>query len=289
MTTPQIGSEGNWITEYQSALTESEKPSSPSEDKPGFVRMMTNAGTVVSDNYVVANGKDWISELKRMAGDGTSREEKRYDTGKDVGFNGVVQNLTIDLSTEYAPMSRMIIPRSQDAFFGVFAASNEWESLDIAPNDKISVSITFGAVSKVPVQPDPHWYSADFLHTLAERDSWNPPFTRSDIFGENGLLNVMLSGFTAAYHISYKVKTSPDTFKKYEARFVAARGFRIGPFNFGAGIPTPITEAFVTTESPAPADWKHTANPDTCTFEGKSMADFPTVVGATVNRIVPDN
>ena len=68
----------------------------------------------------------------------------------------------------------MNIPRSHDAFFGIFADSKEWESLDIAPNDKISVSIKFGAVSKVPVQPDPHWYSPKFLHTLAERDSWNP-------------------------------------------------------------------------------------------------------------------
>ena len=285
-TTPKISGGGSWVTEYQTALTQSEKPSTPSLEKPGFVSMTTNAGTTVSENYLVANGKDWISELKAMSADNRSEEKVTYSSGEGTG---IFQNLSLDLSTDYVPSKRMRIPRSEKFFFGVLASSNEWENFDITPKDKVSVSIKFGAVAKVPVQPDPHWYDANFLNTLAKRDSWNPPFTRANIFGEDGLLSVMLNGFTAAYRMSYKVQMSPETYQKFESRFVAARGFRIGLFKFGPGNSLLTAGAFGAAEPPRSAGWEHHANPDTNTFEGKSSADFPSVVGATVIRIVPDN
>ena len=282
----------SWNTQYQSALTESEKPSSPSEEKPGFVKMTSNAGTIVCDNFVIADGKDWISELKKKAEESAFVVENTFSPGEDHGLNGIVQNVSFNFSTESVPSEEMRIPSINDSnsFFAVFTANNEWEKLDIAPYDNIAVSLKLGAVGKVPVQPDPHWYNADFLYVTAKRDSWNPPFTNENIFGENGLLSGMLYSFFATYQVAYNLAMSPDTFQKFAPLFETALGFRIGHFHFGAGNSSSEAGEDVVPKPPTTPAWRHEIHPDTYTFEGdQNMADFPTVIGVDVVRILsPD-
>ena len=276
----------SWITEYRKALTESEKPSRQSEMKPGFVKMTTNAGTIICENYHVANGKDWISELKQKAKEEAGTSAKKYSPGLSSGLFGILQNLTIDVPTETVPS--VDIPKSKHPFFGVFTSNNVWEHFDIALEDrKVSISVKVGAVARVPVHPDPRWYDATCLDTLANRDSWKPPFTAADVFGEKGLLSQRINGLIAAYHIAFKATVSPDTYKKLEPHFKDARGVRIGPFSFGAGIPvsTPIPE--VASKHPSAADIQTKADPHTCTFEGEYMDDYPAIIGVTVDRIPP--
>ena len=265
----------HWITEYSKVLTESEKPSSPSDKKPGFVRMTTDAGTIACENYLVARGKDWISELKKKA------EEKDSTSSTSAGDEETLANFSLDLSTALPAMS-VDVPKLKDAFFRVFTSDRKWEDFNISHHDKkVSVSVKVGAVTRVPVLPDPHWYDSGYLQTLAKRDSWNPPFTRADVFGEKGLLSQRMNRFIAAYHIAFKVTVSPEVFKKFEPRFKAANGFRIGPFHFGAG-------ADIASKHCTHAVWEHKTHSDTSTFEGESMADYPIIIGVTVERIVQD-
>lgn len=286
LTAPKVDVGGSkdgdsWNTQYQTALTESEKPSSPSEDKPGFVKMTTNAGTTVCDGFVVADGKDWQSELKKKAEESPLEGEDMYSPGEHSGLRGILQNVSFHITTEFVPSEKMSIPNFTDSnsIFAVFTANGAWEKLDIAPSDKIAASVRAGAVGTVPLHPDPHWYNTNFLEITAKRNSWNPPFTREDIFGENGLLSGMLYSFNAAYKVSYNLAMSPETYKKFEPLFKAALGFRIGPFHFGVG----------NDQLPLAPGWKFKVNPDTYTFEGhQSIADFPTVIGVSVVRILPD-
>ena len=262
-----------FITEYSKALADSEKPRSPSEDKPGFVKMTTNAGTIACENYLVAHGSDWISELKKTA--------KENASSTSAGNEESLVNLSFDLSTAL-PAMPVDVPKPNHCFFRVCTPSYDWKNFDIALHDgNVSFSVKVGAITRVPVDPDPHWYDSNYLHTLAKHDSWNPPFTKNDIFGKKGLLCQRLCTFIAAYHIAFRVKVSPETYKKFEPSFKAARGCRIGPFHFGCG-------ADVACEHSTHAGWKHNTNSDTLTFEGESLADYPTVIGVTVERILCD-
>ena len=267
----EVGSSGSdWVSEYSQALSVSEKPSSPSEDKPGFVKMTTNAGTIAIENYLVAHGKDWISELKKEA---EGKDPNSISSGEEV----TLLKLSFDLSAAL-PSTSENVPTPKEAFFRVYTSNNKWENFDVALHDnKASVSVKVGAIKHVPVYPDHHWYDHQYLHALAKRDSWNPPFTTTDVFGEKGLLSQRMSKLIAAYHIAFTVKVSPETYKKFEPNFKAARGFRIGPFHFGAGAD------IASKHSP---NWKHESKADTSTFEGESMADYPTIIGVRVERIV---
>ena len=320
----------DWNSQYQTALSASEKPSDPSEDKPGFVKMTTHAGTILAANFVVADGKDWISELKKKAEEEDAKEGT-YSPGGDSGLIGILQNISLHVNVGSSPLVSSLpiflpfnIPTPSDPFFAVFTSSNKWETFDI-PLDDGSISITVGAIGRVPVQPDPHWYDSDYLQTLAKRDSWNPPYTTEIVFGKKGLLSQRINGFIAAYHVTFEVTVSPKTFKKLQPIFDSALGFRIGPFEFGEGIfsriprsalvprsPMAVTgswkhQASAETKSfdgegifsriprsplvpqpPITGSWKHQANPKTKTFEGSS-ADCPVVIGVTVERILRDD
>ena len=286
----------HWNAKHSKALTVSEKPSCPSDEKPGFIKMTTNAGTIACENYLVAHGRDWISELKK--------EAERNDSNLE--DEEPLLNLSLDLSTAMSVMS-VDSPQPSDPFFATLMSNNEWENFDVTHHDKkVSVSVKVGAVTRVPVDPDPQWYDGDYLRSLAKRDSWNPPFTTADVFGEKGLLSQRINGLIAAYHIEFKVTVSPETFKKFQPRFDAAVGFRIGPFEFGedifssrAGLPggvrSTVGEASAGSEAlfahfpPIITGWKHRANSNTSTFEGESTADYPIIIGVTVERIVSDH
>ena len=263
-----------WISEYSKALSESEKPSSPNQNKPGFAKMVTNGGTVISENYLVAQGKDWIAELKKKAKERDSRP------ATSAGDEETLLNVSLGLSTT-VPAKSGVTLKVNDPFFGVFTSDRKWEDFSITTNDKkVSVVVGVGALTHVPIHPDPHWYNHRYLHKLAQRDSWNPPFTTKDVFGEKGLLSQKMTKFLAAYHITFKVTVSPDTYKKFEPHFKAAHGFRIGPFRFGAG---------ANAASKHSTNWKHEAMSDTSTFKGESMADYPTIIGVIVDKILSDH
>ena len=276
------------ITEHSKALTESEKPSNPSEDKPGFVKMKTHAGTILTPKFVVADGKDWISELKKKAEEKGSKEGS-FIPGGDTGLVGILQNISLDLTTESSPIPLSLnFSTPSDPFFAVYTFNNEWQTFNIPLDDKsVSVSLKIGAAARVPVRPDAKWYDSDYLHTLAKRDSWNPPFTTTDIFSEKGLLSEMINGFIAAYQFAFKITVSPEIYQEFQPIFQAALGFRIGPFHFGLGISI-SKSGDVSLKPPTPAGWKHNAIAETSTFEGESTADYPTIVGVTVEKILSD-
>ena len=260
----------DWVATYSKALTQSERPSHPSEEKPGFKKMETNTGTIACENFVVADGRNWISGLKKMA------KENESTPVEDHGLIGILPNLSFDCFTDSVSAVSTEVPMSIDSFISVLNSSNKWESFDVALNDKkASVSVKVGAVARVPVHPDPHWYDGDYLHTLAKQDYWNSPFTTTAIFGQNGLLYQRINGLVAAYHIRFKITVSPETFKAFEPQFKSAFAFRVGPFKFGDAA------------AKASTGWNREADPNTSTFEGESMADHPTIIGVTIEKVLP--
>ena len=296
----------HWNTKHSKALTVSEKQSCPSDEKPGFVKMTTNVGTVTCENYLVAGGKDWISELKKEAEGNDSNPRL-----SPFGDKESLLNLSLDLSTD-SEMSAMPVdsPQPSDSFFATLMSNNEWENFLILPTmtRRFQFRLKLEQFREcLHVDPDPQWYDSDHLHSLAKRHSWNPPFTTTDDFGEKGLLSQRITGLIAAYHIEFRVTMSPETFKKFQPRFDAAVGFRIGPFEFGEDVISskrdPITGVcssvgedseiavhFAALRLPRIiAGWKHRANSSTSTFEGESTADYPIIIGVTVERIVGEH
>ena len=141
----------DWVTTHSKALTQSERRS---EEKPGFKKMETNTGTIACENFVVADGRNWISGLKKMA------KENESTPVEDHGFIGILPNLSFDSFTDSVSAVSTDVPMSIDSFISVLNSSNKWESFDVALNDKkVSVSVKVGAVARVPVHPDPHWYT----------------------------------------------------------------------------------------------------------------------------------
>jgi hypothetical protein len=290
---PKLGVDSNVslpVSQYQEALKATEKPSSEDEVKPGFVKMMTNVGAIVCENYLVGDGKDWVSALKKKADEIASKsgDVEMYSPGGGSELLGSLHNVAVNLSTESVPPTSADTPESKEPFFGVFTTDNKWESLDIhLDGKKVSVSLKFGALARVSVEPDKKWYDSAYLYTLAKQNSWNPPFTTESVFGEKGLLSQRINGLIAAYHVAFKITVSPETYEKFEKHFTNARGVRIGPLSFGAGS-LPSTIPGVSPKQPTPTPIKPKADPFTQSFVGEHMADHPAIVGLTVARILPE-
>lgn len=177
---PKLGVDSNVslpVSQYQEALKATEKPSSEDEVKPGFVKMMTNVGAIVCENYLVGDGKDWVSALKKKADEIASKsgDVEMYSPGGGSELLGSLHNVAVNLSTESVPPTSADTPESKEPFFGVFTTDNKWESLDIhLDGKKVSVSLKFGALARVSVEPDKKWYDSAYLYTLAKQNSWNP-------------------------------------------------------------------------------------------------------------------
>ena len=108
-----VHEEEDWSGDLSKALSVSKKPSDPSEDKPGFVKMTTNAGTIPCENFLIANGKNWIAMLKRKAeGKEDSRlavdgDDEIDGAGEDHGLTCVRRNVSLDFS---AYSKRNVVP-----------------------------------------------------------------------------------------------------------------------------------------------------------------------------------
>ncbi len=246
---------GQMDPELKAALAASAMPADKNAQKAGFTTMDQGDGTLIPvPNYLIGtSGQDWVALLTKGGGNQKSIS--------------VSQSQSSDNMTKSWAASHF----SVDEWFWSVEASGSWSRLDIDDSDKsVSAQIDMTA-TWVQVTPG-QWYDGAYMKTLAGQGNFFTPWTAkggtSPVFGEGGVLPVMITGLVVAYQPSFTITMSQNTYTQAKQQFEAATGVRIGPFSFGGS----GGHASNTVDKTA----------SNGTFTGKSTATYPFIIGVTV-------
>ena len=121
---------------------------------------------------------------------------------------------------------------SIDQVFWSVEASGSWSKLNIDNSDQAveaQIDMTAAFVQVTPGQ----WYDGGYMKTLAGQGNFFSPWTAkggsSPVFGEGGLLPVMITGLAVAYQPSFTITMSQNTYNQAQQQFDAALGVRARP------------------------------------------------------------
>ena len=181
--------------------------------KQGFLSCDVQGKKQWRPEFIVSDGQDWVSRLTSDFGSQISieLEASRPSTALKESWAGSYTN---------------------NCFFATFKRGS-WHDMNLAAADNsLRVSMMISAVKHVPVRPGA-WFDSQYLKFLAHMDKWNPPFTNEKVFGKDGILPLMISGFVAGYKIRFQIYMSSNTYHRYVAEFMEAEDIRIGPFHTG--------------------------------------------------------
>ncbi len=237
------------------ALAAAAMPPDKNTVKPGFTTMDQGDGTLVPEPaYTIGTtGQDWINQLSQGG-------------GKKISISVSQSQSSDNMSKSWAKANASV----SEVFWSV-EAGGSWEKLDIDQSDQ-SVQATIDmTATDIQVKPGA-WYDGGYMKTLAGSGSFFTPWTAkggaSPVFGEGGLLPLMITGFVAAYQPSVTITMSASTYKRAQQKFEASTGIRVGPFNFGG---SGGHEANSVNKSASNG-----------TFTAKSTATYPFIIGVTV-------
>lgn len=236
-------------------------PPAKGVQKPGWTLTNQGDGNIVPvPNWIVGStGTDWIDQLSK-GGNPTSVSLAANKGG-------------YDWTSSWASGEG---EAGVGWFFSAYVRGS-WQQMSIAENDSsVNVQLGLKASAFVPVQADPGWYDGAYLKLLAENpDSFTAPYTptggSSPIFGQGGVLPLIITGLVVGYQPSYTITMSSSTFNSFSSQYQAAGGLRIGPWVIGSAA-----------GGSAHDTWN--ADSATNTFTGTSNATYPFVLGYTVAR-----
>jgi hypothetical protein len=199
-------------------------------------------------------GQDWVNLISQGGG-------KKY-------------TITVSQSKSSDTMSQSWAKAnaSYNAVFWSVEASGSWQKLDIDQSDQ-SVEATIDMTATLILAPPGAWYDGGYMKTLAGNDGsffppWTPKGGSSPVFGQNGLLQTMITGLVAVYQPSVTITMSASTYNRAFQQFEASTGVRIGPFTFGGS-----------GGHEANAVKKAASNG---AFTAQSTATYPFILGVTV-------
>ena len=246
---------GQMDPELKAALAASALPADKNALKPGFTTMDQGDGTLVPVPAFTlgTTGQDWIALLTQGGGNQLSISVSQSKSSNNMSNSWAKANASVG-----------------EVFWSV-EASGGWSKLDIDNSDQsveAQIDMTATFVQVTPGQ----WYDGGYMKTLAGQGNFFSPWTAkggsSPIFGEGGLLPLMITGLVAAYQPSFTITMSQNTYTQAKQQFDAAAGVRIGPFTFGGsgGHETDTVN-------------KSSSNGS---FTGKSTATYPFIIGVTV-------
>jgi hypothetical protein len=246
---------GQQNPELNKALAAATLPADKNSLKPGFTTMDQGDGTLVPvPAYTIGTtGQDWVNLLSQGGGNKLSISVSQSKSSDNMSKSWASANA------------------SYNAVFWSVEINGSWEKLDIDQSDQ-SVEATIDmTVTNIQVSPGV-WYDGAYMKTLAGNGQFFSPWTAkggsSPIFGQNGLLQTMITGFVAAYQPSFTITMSASTYNQASQKFQAATGVRIGPFTFGGS-----------GGHESNAVKKSASNG---VFTGQSTATYPFIIGVTV-------
>ena len=236
---------------YYEAIEAAAMPTKDEDHKEGFLKCQVNGNVEWRAGF---QGQDLVTEL--------------------TNGGGIPLTIHTDASKPSSSMKTSWAGGATDygnSFFGIYMNSS-WFDMKLTESDSsVQVDIQIKAVTQVPIRPG-KWYDSGYLSFLAKRHEWNPPYTTKGgerpVFGEGGMLPLMITELYAGYHVSFTITMSSETFKRHESNFKAARGIRIGPFHIGGGLTT------------RDDSWIKTASGSK--FSGESKATYPFIIGFIV-------
>ena len=242
----------------QQAIEAATPPPDPTVPKPGFVKAEVGGGVVeVRANYIFPDPKVWAD---RVAAEG----------GESLAIHLSASASSSSLADSWAGGGTGLYK----GFFALFV-NEGWQSIDLATEDKsVEVTITLKAYKVFEVGPDKAWYNSDILSQLAKEDDWNPPFStnggdgKTPVFGEGGVLSLVLTGLVAGYQPSIDITMSDATYSKYKESFDTSGGIRVGPFQIGG--------------SGGSSEKNFRKNSEDKKFHYESTATYPFMMGITV-------
>ena len=241
----------------QQAITAATPPKNPSESKPGFVKAQIGLTMEVRPNYIFPDPEVWANKVAVEGGD-------------SLKIHVSASALSTSLENSWAGGSG-----SLDTGFFALYGDGGWQRMDLATEDRsVEVDIVIRAYSLFNVGPDPSWFDSGILSTLAIEDDWNPPYStnggsgETPVFGEGGVLPLVLTGLVAGYQPIVDITMSNATYSKYRQRFDSSGGIRVGPFQIGG--------------SGGRAEKKFLKKSDKNKFHVESKATYPFIMGITV-------
>ena len=247
-----IGEENTGLDDAIEAAT---PPKSPSELKPGFVKVKTGPTIEVRPNYIFSDPKQWAD---RVAAQG----------GMSLSIKLSASARSTAISKSWAGGVITGAGTIEDVYFA-FKGSSGWERQDLTTEDKtVEIEINFRAISMLEVGPDSSWYNSGLLRRLAT-GGYGGNFPKP-AFGEGGVLPLVVTSLIAVYQPSIDITMSEATYNKYSESFNAALGIQIGPFVIGGK------------GGHSGENWsKYTENK---TFHVESYAPYPYIIGITVKN-----
>ena len=246
------------------AIEAATPPKNASESKPGFVQVKTGSTNGVRPNYIFPDPQEWAD---RVAAQG----------GTSLTIHLSASHQSSSLSKSWAGGDIAGAGEIEGVYFAIKAGGG-WERMDLATEDKtVEVEINIKAISVFEVGPDTSWYNSGLLSRLATEDNWNPPFTthggdgsdgKKAVFGEGGVLPLVVTSIIAAYQPSIDITMSDATYNKHVENYNASLGVEIGPFVIGG--------------KGGHSEEKWTKNSDNRKFHVESKATYPYIIGITV-------
>ena len=240
--------------EYKVAIDASTLPTDDFDTKPGFARCDVMSNVSWRANYIIGTtGQDWKAQLS--------------SGGNSFSLSAEASQNSHSMQQSWAGGAG-----GYGRFFGIYA-NGSWHDMDLSESDSsVKVEINIQAVATVPIRPDPNWFNSGYLKILASNEQWNQPYTTKGgahpVFGEGGLMPLMITGMVVGYKPSFKITMHSSTFHRYQSQLETSGGVRIGPFHIGG------------TYKRTTDNWNKEVKDDT--FSGKSTADYPFILGFTV-------
>ena len=226
------------------AIDNATLPQDPQNRKPGFLKVLNGTKIGVRPAYIFDDPKVWVDRVTAQGG-------------------GIA--LTIELSASASSGS----PGSGGGFF-LTCGSGGWQTMDLAEDKTMKVSVTIKAFHRCEVKPDPAWYDSGLLKRLAVDNNWNPRYStkgedgKKPVFGKGGVLPRILTGIVVGYQPSIDITMSDATYRKYKEHWDASSEIRIGPFQIGGS-----------------GDESWSKNTDNKKFHVESKAAYPFIMGIT--------
>ena len=240
------------------AINAATPPKDPSESKPGFVKAQVGSNVEVRPNYIFPDPHVWANKVAVEGGD-------------SLKIHLSASASSTSLANSWARGSGSL----NTGFFELFG-NGSWQMIDLASEDRsVQVDIVIKAYSLFEVGPDPSWFNSGMLSTLAIQNDWNPPYSSKGdkgtkpIFGEGGVLPLVLTGLVAGYQPSIDITMSDATYSKYKEHFDASGGIRVGPFQIGG--------------TGGQSEEGIQKNSDNKKFHVESKATYPFIMGITVD------
>ena len=243
------------------AIEAATPPKTASELKPGFVQVKTGATIGTRPNYIFPDPKEWADRVASQGG-----------TSLTIHLSASMESSS--LSKSWAGGDIAGAGEIEDVYFA-FKGSGGWERQDLATEDKtVEVHIELKAITVFEVGPDTTWYNSGLLQRLAVEDNWNAPFStkgengKKPVFGEGGVLPLVVTGLVAAYQPTIDITMNDATYNKHSEKFNAALGIEIGPFQIGGK------------GGHEEENWEK--NSENRKFHIESHATYPYIIGITV-------